>query len=51
MGGGAGLVCAADLAIGVQGARFGFPEVSIGLVPAQILPFVAARIGPQQARR
>lgn len=51
MGGGAGLVCAADLAIGVQGARFGFPEVSIGLVPAQILPFVAARIGRQQARR
>lgn len=51
MGGGAGLVCAADLAIGVRDARFGFPEVSIGLVPAQILPFVAARIGLQAARR
>ncbi len=51
MGGGAGLVCAADLAVGARGSRFGFPEVSIGLVPAQILPFVAARIGLQAARR
>lgn len=51
MGGGAGLVCAADLSLGVQSAKFGFPEVSIGLVPAQILPFVAARIGIQPARR
>ncbi|KGD90579.1 enoyl-CoA hydratase [Achromobacter sp. RTa] len=51
MGGGAGLVCAADLAAGARGSRFGFPEVSIGLVPAQILPFVAARIGLQAARR
>ncbi|HEY9270298.1 enoyl-CoA hydratase/isomerase family protein [Achromobacter sp.] len=51
MGGGAGLVCAADLAVGMRDARFGFPEVSIGLVPAQILPFVAARVGLQAARR
>ncbi len=51
MGGGAGLLCAADLAIGVPEAPIGFPEVSIGLVPAQILPFVASRIGLQQARR
>lgn len=51
MGGGAGLVCAADIAIGAVGARFGFPETSIGLVPGQILPFVAARVGVQAARR
>lgn len=51
MGGGAGLVCAADIAIGAQGAKFGFPEAAIGLVPGQILPFVAARIGVQAARR
>ena len=51
MGGGAGLVCAADIAIGTTAARFGFPETSIGLVPGQILPFVAARIGVQAARR
>lgn len=51
MGGGAGLVCAADISIGVASARFGFPEAAIGLVPGQILPFVTARIGVQAARR
>lgn len=51
MGGGAGLVCAADITIGAQGAKFGFPEAAIGLVPGQILPFVVARIGAQAARR
>ncbi len=51
MGGGAGLVCAADIAIGSMQARFGFPEASIGLVPAQILPFVVGRLGIQHARR
>ncbi len=51
MGGGAGLACAADISIGVAGARFGFPEAAIGLVPGQILPFVAARIGVPAARR
>lgn len=51
MGGGAGLVCAVDIAIGSPAAKFGFPEASIGLVPGQILPFVAARLGMQTARR
>lgn len=51
MGGGAGLACAADLCVGTAGARFGFPEAAIGLVPGQILPFVAARIGIPAARR
>ncbi|AQV97444.1 enoyl-CoA hydratase [Cupriavidus necator] len=51
MGGGAGLVCAVDIAIGSPSARFGFPEAGIGLVPGQILPFVSARIGVQVARR
>lgn len=51
MGGGAGLACAVDIAIGAAEAKFGFPEVSIGLVPGQILPFVAARLGLQTARR
>lgn len=51
MGGGAGLVCAVDIAIGSPAAKFGFPEASIGLVPGQILPFVAARLGLQAARR
>jgi isohexenylglutaconyl-CoA hydratase len=51
MGGGAGLTCACDIAVGVAGARYGFPEAGIGLVPGQILPFVAARIGVPAARR
>ncbi len=51
MGGGAGLVCAADIALACRGTRFSFTETSLGLVPAQILPFVVARIGSQRARR
>ncbi|MBF5006249.1 enoyl-CoA hydratase/isomerase family protein [Diaphorobacter caeni] len=51
MGGGAGLACAVDICIGSPAAKFGFPEVAIGLVPGQILPFVAARLGLQTARR
>ena len=51
MGGGAGLVCAADVAIACAGTRFSFTETSLGLVPAQILPTVVARIGAAKARR
>lgn len=51
MGGGAGLACAVDIAIGSPEARFGFPEAALGLVPGQILPFVAARLGLPAARR
>ncbi|MCK9284123.1 MAG: enoyl-CoA hydratase-related protein [Rhodocyclaceae bacterium] len=51
MGGGAGLVCAADIALACADTRFSFTETSIGLVPAQILPFVVGRIGSQRARR
>ena len=51
LGGGAGLACAVDIAIGSPEAKFGFPEAAIGLVPGQILPFVAARLGLPAARR
>lgn len=51
MGGGAGLVCAADVVIACAGTRFSFTETSLGLVPAQILPTVVARIGGANARR
>lgn len=51
MGGGAGLVCAADIALACADTRFSFTETSLGLVPAQVLPFVVARIGAQRARR
>jgi isohexenylglutaconyl-CoA hydratase len=51
MGGGVGLVAIADWAIAERNAQIGTPEVTVGLVPAQIAPFLAARIGYTQARR
>ncbi len=51
MGGGIGLVCASDIAIALQSSRFGLPETGLGLIPAQIAPFVVQRIGLTQARR
>lgn len=51
MGGGAGLVSAADIAIACSDTKFCFTETKIGLVPAQILPFVMERIGAKTARR
>ncbi len=51
MGGGVGLVSIADWAIAEKDAQLGTPEVTVGLVPAQIAPFVVARIGVTQARR
>lgn len=51
MGGGLGLVCCGDLVLADAGAQFGAPEVTLGLVPAQIAPFVVRRLGPAAARR
>ena len=51
MGGGVGLVAISDWAIAEKSAQIGTPEVTVGLVPAQIAPFVVARIGYTQARR
>lgn len=51
MGGGLGLVCISDVALATEDARFGLPETTLGLVPAQITPFVVRRIGLPQARR
>ncbi|MBE9607337.1 enoyl-CoA hydratase/isomerase family protein [Acetobacteraceae bacterium H6797] len=49
--GGLGFVCAADIAIADATARFAAPEVRRGLVPAQILPWLAQRMGRSAARR
>lgn len=51
MGGGLGLACCGDLVLADAGAQFGAPEVTLGLVPAQIAPFVVRRLGPAAARR
>jgi methylglutaconyl-CoA hydratase len=50
LAGGVGLVCAADIAIAVDTARFAFTEARLGLVPATIAPYVVRRIGESHAR-
>ncbi len=50
LGGGAGLVAACDLAVAVDGARFAFSEVKLGLIPAMIAPYVVEAVGPRTAR-
>lgn len=51
LGGGFGLACVSDVAIADKGAMFSMPETGLGVVPAQIAPFVVARIGLTHARR
>lgn len=51
LGGGFGLVCVSDIALGLPSARFGLPETGLGVIPAQIAPFVLRRVGAVQARR
>jgi isohexenylglutaconyl-CoA hydratase len=51
LGGGFGLACVSDIAMADHQAQFGLPETSLGLLPAQIAPFVVKRIGLTQARR
>lgn len=51
MGGGFGLVCCADHVIATESSVFGTPEVTLGLPPAQIAPFVWARLGDRVARQ
>ena len=51
MGGGFGLAAVADVTLSVEGARFRLPEVTLGITPAQIAPFLVRRLGLAQARR
>lgn len=51
LGGGAGLVACADIAVSHTDAIFGFSEVKLGIIPAVISPFALAKIGPSWARR
>jgi len=50
-GGGLGLAAVGDVALCLADARFAMSETGLGIVPAQIAPFVAARVGVPQARR
>jgi len=51
LGGGFGLACVSDIAIAKADAKFAMPETGLGIVPAQIAPFVVMRVGLTQARR
>ncbi len=51
LGGGAGLVACADIAVAHSEAVFAFSEVKLGIIPAVISPFALAKIGPSSARR
>ena len=50
LGGGMGLCAVADVVIAESGARFGFTETRLGILPAVISPFVVAKIGETHAR-
>jgi methylglutaconyl-CoA hydratase len=50
IGGGAGLVAVADVAVADVNTAFGFAEVKVGLLPAVIGPYVLAKIGQSAAR-
>ena len=51
MGGGLGLACVADVALAGESALFRLPETALGMVPAQIAPFLVERLGYSQAKR
>jgi methylglutaconyl-CoA hydratase len=50
-GGGLGLIAICDVAIGLTTATFRLSEVTLGLIPATISPYVVAKIGVPNARR
>lgn len=45
IGGGAGLVALADIAVAVEEAVFAFTEVRLGILPAVISPYVVRKVG------
>jgi len=49
LGGGMGLCAVSDVVIAESGARFGFTETRLGILPAVISPFVIAKIGETHA--
>lgn len=49
-GGGVGFVCACDLAVASDDAKFGLTEVRLGIIPGIISPYVIRRLGDRFAR-
>lgn len=51
IGGGMGLACVSDIVMSTANARFALTETTLGIIPAQIFPFVSQRLGVGVARR
>ncbi len=51
MGGGMGLACVSDVTLAADTTVFRLPETTLGVVPAQIGPFLVERLGYAQAKR
>ena len=51
MAGGLGLMCACDISVATHDAAFALTETTLGIPPAQIAPFVRARVGLAKARQ
>jgi methylglutaconyl-CoA hydratase len=49
VGGGAGLVAVADIAVASTDASFAFTETRLGILPAVVSPYVVRKIGPARA--
>src|SRR5436309_7693795 len=49
IGGGAGLVAVADIAVATTEASFAFTETRLGILPAVVSPYVVRKIGPARA--
>lgn len=49
LAGGCGLATACDLVLASSGARFGYPEVKIGFVPAMVLAILRRNVSEKQA--
>ncbi|MFN3209165.1 MAG: crotonase/enoyl-CoA hydratase family protein [Roseovarius sp.] len=50
-GGGLGMISVCDVAVGAEEVKMAFTETRLGLIPATIGPYVAARMGEANARR
>lgn len=49
--GGLGMMCCGDVILATEDAKFSLTETMLGIPPAQIAPFVVARVGLPMARR
>jgi methylglutaconyl-CoA hydratase len=49
LAGGCGLATASDLVVAAASARFGYPEISVGFVPAMVMAILRRNVGEKRA--